>query len=286
MARGERTDAGPRPRARAESAVASFPRPRPGVRLDLHRVAPSGRSLALGLLILAVTGGTWVAAHTTSLFAVGTIEVRGAGAGVSADARAALASAEGRSLLALDLPGLEARLESIPTVADATLDRAFPHRLAVTVVPERPVAVLRHGDDAWLASARGRVVGPLRRGARMDLPRVWLGRAVTPRLGGLLAGDAAAAVAAVAPLAGSSLPGRVASVRATRDELTLVLRSGVEVRLGDGSELPLKLAVAGRILPSLLPGDGYLDVAVPERPVAADTLNSQLEGETDVSTGG
>jgi cell division protein FtsQ len=271
---------------RAGSAVASFPRLRPGGRLDLHRVAPSARSVVLGLVLLVLAGGFWLAARTTSLFAVTEVEVRGAEAAVAADVRAALAATEGRSLLMLDLPSLEGRLEAIPTVADATLDRAFPHRLAVAVVPERPVAVLRQGADAWLASARGRVISTLVRGARPGLPRVWLGRGATPRVGAALAGDPAAAVRAVAPLAGSSLPVRAASVRATRDELTLVLRSGLEVRLGDGSRLPLKLAVAARIIPSLATGSGYLDVAVPERPVASETLESQVEGETQGSTSG
>jgi cell division protein FtsQ len=286
VARGERSTAGSRPRARAESAVASIPRLRPGSRLDLHRVVPSGRSLALGLLLLTLGAVTWIAGRTTSLFAVDAIEVHGAGAGVAADVRGALATTEGRSLLQLDLAGLEARIEAIPTVADATLDRAFPHRLVVAVVPERPVAVLRQGANSWLASAGGRVVSPLARGARPALPRIWLGRSAAPRPGARLSGDPAAAIVAVAPLAGLSLPVRVASVRATRSELTLVLRSGLEIRLGDGSQLPLKLAVAARILPRLPLGDGYLDVAVPERPVAAETLNSQLQGETSTSTSG
>ena len=286
VARGERSTAGSRSRARAESAVASFPRRRPDSRLDLQRIVPSGRSLAFGLLLLTLGAMTWIAGRTTSLFAVDTIDVHGAGAGIAADIRGALATTEGRSLLQLDLAGLEARLESIPTVADATLDRAFPHRLVVSVVPERPVAVLRQGTESWLASAGGRVVSPLARGAWPALPRIWLGRGPAPRPGAVLTGDAAAAILAVAPLAGSSLPVRVASVRATRSELTLVLRSGLEIRLGDGSQLPLKLAVAARILPRLPLGDGYLDVAVPERPVAAERLNSQLQGETSISTSG
>jgi cell division septal protein FtsQ len=277
---------GSRPRVRAGSAVASFPRLRPGIRLGLHRVAPSARSVALGLLLVLLAGGMWLAARTTSLFAVEQVEVRGADAAVAADVRSALNESEGRSLLELDLPSLEGRLEAIPTVADATLDRAFPHRLAVVVVPERPVAVLRQGADSWLASARGRVMATLARGTRPALPRIWLGRGASPRLGAVLAGDPAAAVHAVAPLAGSGLPVNVASVRATTDELTLVLRSGLEVRLGDGSQLPLKLAVAARILPSLTSEPGYLDVAVPERPVASETLNSQVEGETQTSTEG
>ena len=69
-------------------------------------------------------------------------------------------------------------------------------------------------------------------------------------------------------------------MRATDKELTLVLRSGLELRLGDAGDLRLKLAVARRIL--LLQGAetsaDYLDVTVPERPVVGG-LNTQVEGE-------
>jgi hypothetical protein len=76
----------------------------------------------------------------------------------------------------------------------------------------------------------------------------------------------------------------VATVRAGGQELTLVLRSGVEVRLGDLSDRLLKLTVAARILPSVEGPDGYVDVSVPERPVASATLDSQVEVEPGGST--
>jgi hypothetical protein len=47
------------------------------------------------------------------------------------------------------------------------------------------------------------------------------------------------------------------------------------VRVGDRSDLALKLAVAGRILEQT-PLTGYLDVSVPQRPVA--TANDQVSG--------
>jgi hypothetical protein len=46
----------------------------------------------------------------------------------------------------------------------------------------------------------------------------------------------------------------------------------------------LKLELARRLLPSLLAGGGYLDVSVPERPVAASTLDSQVDVEGVGST--
>ena len=56
--------------------------------------------------------------------------------------------------------------------------------------------------------------------------------------------------------------------------------------MGDMRDVDLKLAVAGRVLPLLPQGTGYLDVSVPHRPVAgAATLDSQVEPETSPSSG-
>jgi hypothetical protein len=99
-------------------------------------------------------------------------------------------------------------------------------------------------------------------------------------VGATLRGLPRRAVAAVAPLASKPLPFAVNSVAATQAEVVLKLRSGLELRLGDGVDLLLKLEVARRVLPSLVGATGYLDVSVPARPVAGSSLNSQVEGES------
>jgi cell division septal protein FtsQ len=170
-------------------------------------------------------------------------------------------------------------------VASASFDRSFPHTLEITVVPEVPVAVLRQGSSSWLVAAGGRVVAELERGVRPGLPRIWLRRTVDVRVGESLQGVQRRAVAAVAPLVERPLPSAVTSVEVGRDQLNLALRSGTEVRLGDTSDLAVKLEVARRVLPQLAGVRGYLDVSVPERPVAGDaTLDSQVEVETSGST--
>lgn len=255
-----------------------------GGRLELHRIAPSGRSLLTGLLILVVSVGLYAAARGTSAFAVRQIAVEGASPDVAAEVRKALAPAVGQSLLALDLSDLAQRAGTVPMVAGATFDRGYPHTLRIQIVPELPVAVLRQGASSWLAAASGRVVADLDRGARPLLPRVWLPRDVDVRLGEPVGGLQRRAVATVAPLATRPLPARVTAVVASRDELTLRLRNGIELRLGDAVDLAVKLEVARRILPSLEAGPGYLDVSVPDRPVAGQTLNSQVEVDTSGST--
>jgi cell division protein FtsQ len=259
-------------------------RSRAGDRLELARIAPSGRSLLIGFLILLTAVGLYAAARTTSAFAVETIAVEGASPEVAAEVRKALSPAVGESLLGIDLASLANRAESVPMVAAASFDRGFPHTLRIAVVPEVPVAVLRQGSSSWLVAAGGRVVAELDRGVRPGLPRIWLKRDVDVRAGERVAGLQLRAVATVAPLRAKPLPVAVASVVATREELTLVLRTGLELRLGDGTDLPVKLEVARRVLPRLAGERGYLDLSVPERPVAGETLDSQVEAETVTST--
>ena len=61
-------------------------------------------------------------------------------------------------------------------------------------------------------------------------------------------------------------------MRALDGQITLGLQGGLEIQLGVPIDLRLKIAIARSILPTLaLPGKGgpdYLDVTVPERPVA------------------
>lgn len=262
-------------RRAAPARVAAAAPPRPRRLVPLLRLAPSGRSLLFALLLLVLGAGAYTGARETSVFAVTTIDVRGARAPLADDVASALEGLNGASLVALGERDVERRLARLPWVAEIAYDRAFPHTLRVFVTPERPLAVLRRGADAWLVSARGRVLEEMPRAARPLLPRVWLPARAEPRVGRVAPVEAAAAVRALAPAAGGPFLRRVRFVRLGEESVTLVLRSGLEVRLGEPNDVPLKLEIARRILPSLL-APGYVDLSVPERPVAAD--NSQVGG--------
>lgn len=244
--------------------------------LRAGRLAPSGRSLLMGFILVAAAAGLYVAARQTSVFAVRTIEVHGTSPRVAKQVEKALEPLVGRSLLRLDGADLRRRLAPLAPVATASYDRAFPHTLRVYVSAEQPLAVLRQGSEGWLVSVRGRVLRELVRPRLSSLPRVWVPRNVELTAGAELA-DAASleAVRALAPLRGAPFLHRIRDVRTTDEELTLILRSGIELRLGDASDMLLKLAVAQTILPRLTP-PGYLDISVPERPVSS--TNPQVEG--------
>lgn len=227
--------------------------------------------------LLALAAAIYVVSRETSVFAVRTIAVRGAPAPLATQVRRALEPIQGTSLLALSAADVIRRVDGLPGVVDASLNRGFPHTLTLTVRPERPVAILRRGGESWLISARGRAIAQPARGALPRLPRIWVTPKVDVSLGATLADQGALrAVAASVPLATRGFPLRVTAIDTSGGALTLRLLSGLQLRLGSTGDLRLKLAVARRIVTTLPAGPGYLDVSVPERPVAG--ANPQVGG--------
>ena len=255
--------------ARAEAIALPWRPSRPHVhpRAWLAHFSPTRRSLAVGLGVLAVALGGYVLARESSLFAIDRIEVRGASPRVAGQVRHAFASLVGRPLVGLDGSAVLRQVDALPTVVSASYDRAFPHTLRITVVPERPAAVLRRGPASWLVSVRGRVIERLPSGRLPRLPRVWVTTRTPVRTGAEIAASGAATAAHAVGLAGAFAP-RVDSASYTNGELVFRLRSGLELLLGEGGDIKLKVAVAGRLLTKLPYGSTFLDVSIPGRPVS------------------
>lgn len=261
----------PRPRSRA---VALDP---PSASVALARALPSGRSLLIGFALLAAAVGGYVAARSTSVFAVRAFEVQGAPPRVAARVERALTPLTGRSLLAVDAAAVDRTLAGLPDVEAVGVDRHYPRTLRVRVMAERPVAVLRRGSEAWLVSERGRVLQALP-GARPKLPRIWVASLADPKDGALLSMEGAirpARALGAILVADRRFLRRIREARAVDDTVVLILLSGTELRLGALSDAGLKVAVAKRVLEALRPAvPTYVDVSVPGRPVAV--ANSQV----------
>ena len=238
------------------------------------RFAPSPRSLLVGLAIAALGVGGYLFARESSAFAIRAVEVTGAPAPVAAQVRHALAPLVGTSLVGLDSGRVLARVDALPTVVRARYDRAFPHTLHVTVVPERPVAVVRRGKQAWIASARGRLIEQVARHSRPGLPRIWVPSATALEAGAFLAPDQGGDAARALSFA-SRFPPHIHSAATVAGSIVFRLRSGIELRLGEPAQMRLKLAVANLALGQLPAGSTYLDVGLPGRPVAGnDTVQT------------
>jgi cell division protein FtsQ len=229
----------------------------------------------IGFAVATIGLGSYATARWTPLFAVRSIEVVGVDRHAAARVRNAVADLHGRSLVALPAEEVQRRVSRLPDVVGASYDRSFPHTLVLFVEPERPVAVLRRGAESWLVSARARAIRRLQAGERPTLPRIWVHQTVGIDLGALVSDtDTLRAIRTLALPGIAALPVRVRTARIDRRDATLVLRSGLEIRLGRDVALPLKLAIARRIIPRLgTPSAGttlYLDLSVPERPVAGE----------------
>jgi cell division protein FtsQ len=238
------------------------------------------RSLAVLALLLVALGLAYAAARYTSLFALRELEVTGGSAAVNQTVREAGQPFLGESLVALDRDEVRRRLAALPMVRAVRVDRAFPDALRVTVVPERALAVVRRGQEAWLVSERGRVIrtADSAAGAR---PLVWTASEPDLEPGATVQGENVLLALQALRLVPSGFPERVQTARASDGEIVLVLAGGMELRLGRADQLGLKLAVAARVLGGMSEPDraelAYLDVAVPEKAVGGSTLNSQPE---------
>ena len=246
----------------------SSPHPPSSVRRPLFVVA-------VALVLVGSGFGAYFGARETGIFALDRIQITGAPPSTAARIRAALRSYVGKSLVRFDRNDAARRLAAVSEVADARFDRDFPHTLRIRVHLERPVAVLRRGSDAWLVSSSARVLERLEKRPYPRLPRIWLPAGTEVSVNSTLAGVGARGVAAVTPLRPLDLAGRVRQVLVGDGQLTLVLASGTQLRLGDNGDFRLKLSIAKQILP-LAGGAAYVDVSVPERPVAG--YKSQVGG--------
>jgi cell division protein FtsQ len=240
------------------------------------------RALAVLALLATAVVLAYAAARYTSLFALRELEVTGGSAAVNQGVREAGRPFLGESLVALDRDEVRRRLAALPTIRAVRVDRAFPHTLRVVIVPERALAVVRNGQEAWLVSERGRVIRSADSAAAR--PLVWTASEPDLEPGATVQGENVLLALQALRLVPSGFPERIQTARATDGEITLVLAGGLEVRLGRADELSLKLAVAARVLGAQSAAEQaeitYLDVSVPEKAVGGTTLNSQLEGET------
>jgi cell division septal protein FtsQ len=222
--------------------------------------------------IMLLPAGYWALEHS-SVFSASRVMVAGATPRVDALVRRAVArDVAGHSLLQVNASSLAARLETLPDVRAAYVDRAFPHTVAVTVVMERAAAFVRDGKARYVVSQDGRVLRSLTH-APARLPRFVLPVGPVPVAGRTV--DTAQMHAALQVLQ-TVPPGferdiaRLRGVVSNPAGVVAVFGHGLHIRLGDTSSLPLKLRVAARVLSkmgsSIRGSVAYVDVSAPARP--------------------
>lgn len=237
----------------------------------------------MGACLGIAVGLLYLGARETPVFALTQVEVLGAPREVRQAVLQEVASLRGDSLVALDGGALVRRLEAIPSVKDVTYDRAFPHTLRLFVEPEQPVAVLKQGGQQWVVSVRGRVLRVAGQADRALTKVRYLGEEPLADGGFVPPGSTTILLEALAQAPDrSELP--IHSGRFEDGALTFTLAGdGGErplLELGEPADVALKLRVAALVLANLSAEEratlAYLDVSLPDRPVAS--ADSQVSG--------
>ena len=234
--------------------------------IGLARLARARLTTVLIALVgvAGLLGGGWIWLRGSSLLAVRDVSVTGLSGRDAPRVRVALESAaRGMTTVRVRRSDLRAAVAGYPLVKDLRVDADLPRTLRIRVIENRPVAALEAGarrvavaDDGTLlldevATGLPSVpVDTLPGGPRVTDPR---------RL-------SAIAVAAAAP---DALRPLVRRVRRGTGGLRVELEGGVRVVFGSGARAAAKWAAAARLLAdSRAAGSTYIDVRLPERPVA------------------
>jgi len=227
-----------------------------------RKAARRARLASLGrwALVLGIPAGLAVLLFASPVAAVrqGDIKVEGlGGAAKPAEVSEVLRPYVGVPLIRLNPGEVEARLEELPGVKQATVARSWPTGLRVEVVPRMAAAVVADGPEFVLFDAEGVQL------ERVDQAPDGLPQVVVPldrdnqrTLRSLLD-----VVASLPP----DLASQVSQASATsQDGVTLALASGVTLMWGDASEPALKAAAVALLIEQ---GATWIDVTAPEMPV-------------------
>jgi cell division protein FtsQ len=235
------------------------------------------RAALICACIVTALGLLYLGARETSIFALRTIEVEGAPPEVRQSVLQALEATRGRSLVSLDGEAVVRRLEALPSVQSVAYDRAFPHTLRLTVVPEQPVAVVNQASALWVVSVRGRVIARTKSQAAPELPRIRYLSQTPLAVGQFVSDEGTKTVLAALAEAPRRMLLPIHGARIEDGELIFVLAGEGDSRplllLGEPLDVRTKLRVAALVLRKLSYEERgaltYLDVTLPDRPVAS-----------------
>lgn len=255
-------DTGTRAGTRSHAATVTHPRMR-ARRIEVRRDTARRRLRVLFWVLLVAAFVVWGLVSVRSpLLDVDRVQVGGTERTSAAAVRAALGTQRGAPLIEVDPGAAEARIAALPWVRTAQVQRLWPGTVRVVVTERTPVAQIR-GAEAWtLVDADARVLG--------TSPRPTAGVVV---LAGPTPGPAGTTLAgrwrrplALAERLPDTLAARAASLTEDGGEVTLALRTGALVLVGDMAELDEKVLSLATLLETDQTDVCRLDVRVPAAP--------------------
>ena len=233
----------------------------------LQRVARIRRIAIVLLTLVTLAYGGWAIAHSR-LFALDGIEIKGASRVSRQEILAAGRLRIGMNLLSIDPRAIRIRLEELPAIDGARIERLYPSRLRIVIDERTPAGVVVLAQTMWLFDARGVAIAETASVPR-GLPEIRVSGEAT-----ILAGQQLPEIGALDALAvWHSLPGSM-KPKAGPIEMTapdrFVMRIGdTRVILGAAEDLSMKFTALGQILAKASGRRVYrVDVSAPARPAA------------------
>ena len=226
--------------------------------------------MRLAVVIALVAGGllfgAWTWVRDSSLAAVSQVTITGETGPEAGAIRAALrAAARNMTTLDVQMGQLQSAVASFPQVRRLRVRTAFPHRMVIEVIEQRPVGILQVAGRAVPVAADGTILPAVV--VSSSLPAIPL--SVFPGGRHLHEGRAADAVALLAA-APQQLLSKISQVTTVSGHgLVAQLRNGPSIYFGDPSRPRAKWVAATEVLGD--PGSAgaaYIDVSDPSRPAA------------------
>lgn len=216
------------------------------------------RLIVLGAAVLAVLL-VWIVWFSPVL-AVRSVQVDGAGAGLSGSVRAVADDEVGEPMLRADLAGVAARVDRIAEVRSVEVTRGWPSTLTVTVRERTPVVVVARGGQRQLVDSTGAEYAEATAADARRLPVV--------QLDAKASGEDAAAVARVMAAIPEGDRDQVSDLRLDSIGQVGFVIDGLRVSWGSSGKSTAK----GKALKTMRPiakkeGSSRLDLSTPGRPV-------------------
>jgi cell division protein FtsQ len=223
------------------------------------------RRIAVAGLALAMLGLGWLWVRDSALVAANDLTITGlTGPDAPAIRRALTGAASDMTTLHVRLDALRTAVAPYPVVKDIRIVTHFPHEMQITVIEHHPVAAVDIDGARVPVAADGTLLRGRPAGAKLvtlDVPSANGGGRLTSRRG-----REAVAVMGAAPRA---MRAYVQGIQYGPDGMRVTLKNGPLLEFGDATRAKAKWIAAARVLGDPRgAGASYLDVRIPERPVA------------------
>lgn len=226
------------------------------------------KTVVAAVSLVLLTAGV-VALYRSQLFEIRHIEVIGAKELAAQQVIDRAAVPEGATLLRFPRRAIERRLLEDPWVAGVVISRDFPSTLRIRIEERTAAALVDTGETFWVVDASGLVLAQASLETSSPLVVIRDVPGFDPKPGRTSNSDALVNALRVLEGVSPALGEMVRAVSAPSvDETALITATGVEIMIGEATELERKSSLVLDILAQEGAGVVFVDVRSTERPIS------------------